>query len=508
MDSSQTTEERPSKDKPQERDSKRKGKLVSIYTGFFSVLGIGLLVYATLNLPKDLLGLLVFTISVIVTEIFSVELYSFTRGSRVSVTSIISIAGIVIFGPTAGTILGATAGVTTELKNLFQSDQGSRSDRTPRLRVIFFNVGMFVVSTTAAGHVYVLTGGEVGNPLQFSNFLPIVAAVTVNELLNILILLGVLTIQTGQSPIQIWRQMFEWGIPIGIVSGVIGSGALAIAYDMLNVVGFLVFLLPVIATSYAFRLYVNHTRQYVDQLEEVNRNLEEVNRSLDDANLGLLETLGAVIDAYDVYTYGHSAQIALYVEAIAEKLMLSPEDKSVIVKAALVHDIGKVGVTDAIVAKQGKLSDEEYQILQRHPIVGADIIRRMNGMQSLVPCVRYHHEHWDGTGYPAGLAAEEIPLGARIIALSDAVDAMLSHRPYRKARDLAEVKQEVLRFSGTQFDPLVVEAFLKVAEERGEELFKDSSIAVEKIAVEGEALIIGSISEGLRFLKRSMISGG
>jgi putative nucleotidyltransferase with HDIG domain len=240
----------------------------------------------------------------------------------------------------------------------------------------------------------------------------------------------------------------------------------------------------------------------IQKAHYVNK-LEELNRSLDEANLGLLETLSAVIDAYDVYTYGHSTQVAVYAEAIAEKMGLTRDEQAAVVKAALVHDVGKIGVMDSIFSKEGLPTDEEWNLVQRHPIIGAEIVRRTKGLQELVPVVRHHHERWDGGGYPDGLEGEEIPLGARILALADALDAMCSDRPYRRTRSFKEVMEEIAKCSGTQFDPEVVKAFFAVAREKERDFFKNSATMVDRaVLVTGK----GSASLGPRYLKKSMVA--
>ena len=330
-----------------------------------------------------------------------------------------------------------------------------------------------------------------------SNILPLVGAATADTLANITILIAVLALQTRRRPLEIWKRDFQWATPIAILGGIVGGGILALAYEMFNVVGVAVFLLPVLATSYSFRLYVGNMKGYVDQLEEVNLTLEK-------ANLELLETLGAVIDAYDVYTYGHSTQVAVYAGAFAEKMNLSPKEQAVVVRAALVHDIGKVGIVDSITAKTGKLTTEEYNAMKRHPVIGEEIVGQMTGLQELVPLVRYHHERWDGRGYPDGLEGEEIPVGARILALADTLDAMLSDRPYRATRSFREVMDEVTRCSGGQFDPDAVVAFVAVAEEKDRAFFKNSAATVDgTVRVTG----VANVAQGVRyFLKKSMVA--
>jgi putative nucleotidyltransferase with HDIG domain len=333
---------------------------------------------------------------------------------------------------------------------------------------------------------------------QVSTILPLVGAATADTVANVAILIGVLVLQTRRHPLEIWKRDFQWASPIAILGGIVGGGALALAYEMFNVVGVAVFFLPVLTTGYAFRLYVDNMKGYVDRLEEVNLTLEE-------SNLELLETLGAVIDAYDVYTYGHSTQVAVYAGAIAEKMNLSPKEQAVVVRAALVHDIGKVGIVDSITAKTGRLTDEEYNVMRRHPAIGAQIVGQMKGLQELTPLVRHHHERWDGGGYPDGLEGAEIPLGARILALADTLDAMFSDRPYRSTRSFREVVEEIVCSSGEQYDSDVVEAFLVLAKEKGRDFFANSAASVDR-AVQ-VARVASTDDGGVRyFLKKSMLA--
>jgi putative nucleotidyltransferase with HDIG domain len=378
---------------------------------------------------------------------------------------------------------------TTLLSKLPEEGRVSWFQRT------IFNMGMLVIAAAMAGWVYVLFGGLPGRVNQISNLLPLVAAVTVDTLVNLTILIGVITLQTGQCPRHIWKQNFQWAAPIAIVGGVVGGGALALAFEMFSYVGLAVFLLPVLATSYSFRLYTNNMRVYVDELEYANLTLEQT-------NLELMETIGAIIDAYDVYTYGHSTQVAHYAAAICEQMGLPIDQQTIVVRAALVHDIGKVGVTDQIIGKPGKLTDEEINIMRRHPNIGAEILERMEGFQEIIPLVRHHHERWDGHGYPDGLIGEEIALGTRILTMADSLDAMLSDRPYRPTRSLREVLSEIKQCSGQQFDPQVVTALLALAKRKERSFFKNSAATVDQtIGISG----VLEVSSNAKYLKRSMI---
>jgi putative nucleotidyltransferase with HDIG domain len=234
----------------------------------------------------------------------------------------------------------------------------------------------------------------------------------------------------------------------------------------------------------------------------VNR-LEEMNRDLDESNVELLRTLGAVIDAYDAYTYGHSTQVAIYARTLGEKLGCSKSELDTLFRAGLIHDLGKIGITDTIIGKEGSLTEEEYNIVKRHTVIGAEIIGQMISLQDLVSLVKHHHERWDGSGYPDGLSGEKIPFGARILALADSLDAMFSERPYRKPLTLSQVETEVRRCSGFQFDPRVVDAFLIIALEKGSAFFKNSAVAVDQSIPD---LVQEDFIHRLRYLKKSMIS--
>lgn len=182
-------------------------------------------------------------------------------------------------------------------------------------------------------------------------------------------------------------------------------------------------------------------------------------------SLGILDSAVNAIEAKDVYTKGHSDRVAGLAQLIAERMDLPYSEKEV-AQAGLLHDIGKIGISERILTKPGSLTDEEYQIIKSHPEKGAQILEPLVMFKKSAAAVRHHHERYDGKGYPDGLAGEEIPLLARVIAVSDAFDAMTSDRPYRKAFSYDIARQKILSASGTQFDPTVVEAFNSIEEKK------------------------------------------
>ncbi len=178
--------------------------------------------------------------------------------------------------------------------------------------------------------------------------------------------------------------------------------------------------------------------------------------------LSVIYALAATVDAKDRYTYGHSRKVSDYAIAIANALDLAPSTINNIRSAGLLHDIGKIGVPDYIFNKDAGLDDYEKEMMKEHPKLGVEILRHVVDLVSCIPAILHHHERFDGTGYPAGLQGEKIPIEARILAIADAYDAMVSPRPYRKELNCQEALEELKRCAGVQFDPLLVEIFIKI----------------------------------------------
>src|SRR3954471_10401965 len=176
----------------------------------------------------------------------------------------------------------------------------------------------------------------------------------------------------------------------------------------------------------------------------------------------MLSVLSRAIEARDPYTRGHSARVTALAEEVARRLGWSPAQLASLRVGGPLHDIGKLAVSDEVLCKEGKLDDAEFAQIREHPKIGARILLRMAALREAIPYVLYHHERWDGGGYPSGKAGEEIPVEARVLAIADAFDAMTSDRPYRSALSRDEALAEVERCAGTQFDPKIARVFLEV----------------------------------------------
>ena len=197
-------------------------------------------------------------------------------------------------------------------------------------------------------------------------------------------------------------------------------------------------------------------------IKNINNELLKSKEQLEKAYLESIETLRYTVEAKDNYTRGHSDRVSQYSVLIGLNLGLSPFDLKTLRIGGLFHDIGKIGISDSILLKNGKLTEEEYNEIKKHPIIGKNILSNAEIFKDIIPIVLYHHERYDGKGYPYGLADKDIPLLARIVSVADAFDAMTSKRSYRNELSLDFVKEEIKSKIGTQFDPIVATTFLDI----------------------------------------------
>ena len=219
-------------------------------------------------------------------------------------------------------------------------------------------------------------------------------------------------------------------------------------------------------------LRVRHTidliRLQTNLSVEVEKKTQEVkvqHKKLERISMQIVKTLSGAIDAKDTYTNGHSTRVADYSREIARRKGLSQEMQDDIYMMGLLHDVGKIGIPDAIINKPARLTDEEYSVIKQHPIMGAEILKNITEFPRLATGARWHHERYDGKGYPDGLSGEDVPMEARIIAIADAYDAMSSRRSYRNLLLQEQIRAEMEKGKGTQFDPEYTEIMLSMIDE-------------------------------------------
>jgi len=238
-------------------------------------------------------------------------------------------------------------------------------------------------------------------------------------------------------------------------------------------------LLSTVERAINHRRALEETESYHQSLEEMVRARTEMLRhameDLEHSYDVTLEALGDALDLKDSETEGHSKRVTAYAIALARAMAIPPEEIKIIARGAFLHDVGKMAIPDEILRKPGKLSERERELMREHCARGYQMLRKIPFLTGAAEIVFCHQEHYDGSGYPNGLRGREIPIGARIFAVADTLDAITSDRPYRQASDFDSAREEILRCSGTQFDPAVVEVFLKIPNELWQELRSEIS---------------------------------
>lgn len=222
----------------------------------------------------------------------------------------------------------------------------------------------------------------------------------------------------------------------------------------------------ILGVLFLFKDITQHIK-YTTELEEHKKELTE---KLEKTYVETIQTIQHTVEAKDLYTRGHSNRVCEYSVLIGQKLGLSEDDISRLRIGGLFHDVGKIGIPDSILQKDGKLTDEEYFEIKKHPTIGAQILSNSSIFEEIIPIVKYHHERFDGKGYPEGLKGEDIPYLARITAVADAFDAMTSRRVYRNSLPINTVIEEIEKNKGTQFDPEIADVFLDILKNEYEKI--------------------------------------
>jgi diguanylate cyclase (GGDEF)-like protein/putative nucleotidyltransferase with HDIG domain len=310
----------------------------------------------------------------------------------------------------------------------------------PRMVQVAFNIASMAVAVAVSWKSFEWAYKGVIHNLPVS----LALSTTAFFLANTGIISGVLSLTERKSLRKLWYECYFWSFPYYLI-GAAFAGVLA---SVNRLVGWQMTLLVLPIIYWIYRSY----RLYLGRLEAEKRHVEDM-ASL---HLRTIEALALAIEAKDHTTHEHLQRVRIYAVALGEELGLSEDELEALRAASLLHDIGKLAVPEHIISKPGKLTTEEFEKMKIHPMVGADILERVQFPYPVVPIVRSHHEKWDGTGYPQGLKGEEIPIGARILTAVDCLDALASDRQYRRALPLERAMEAVVAESGKAFDPKVV----------------------------------------------------
>jgi diguanylate cyclase (GGDEF)-like protein/putative nucleotidyltransferase with HDIG domain len=317
-----------------------------------------------------------------------------------------------------------------------------RVNTKPRLVQLTFNIANMATAVYASSLAYRYI--EVST--HHSVALMLVAAACTYFVTNTVPVAVVISLTEKKQFRKIWSECYFWSFPYYLVGAAISG---LVSYFN-HFVGWQTSLLVFPVIYWVYRSY----RLYLGRLEDEKRHVENMAA----LHLRTIEALALAIEAKDHTTHDHLQRVRIYALEVAKDLRLKDEEIEALRAASLLHDIGKLAVPEHIINKPGKLTPEEFEKMKIHPIVGAEILERVNFPYPVVPIVRAHHEKFDGSGYPFGLKGDEIPIGARILACVDCLDALASDRQYRRALPLHEAMEEVAKQSGKSFDPLVVSA--------------------------------------------------
>ncbi len=408
--------------------------LLRVYIVAVLLAGLGLLAYVSADLgavswqPSSLANLILWTAMISLAAMSPIPLPR--GGATVTVTSALDFAAILIFGPAVACWFGVLSDLLTNVA----------AKRNPLYKVAF-NLGQIVVSIAVAGIAYQSLGGGVGSNFEVGSgqVVALIATPLIYFLMNTSLISVAIGLKDRISARRVWQTNFQWEIlhvvfflPFGIL--------LALVHLRIGPVGVALFLIPLFLARYSFKLWIDTKA----------------------AHFSTVQSLVSAIDASDPFTRGHSYRISKFAVRIARELGVSEREVEEIQYGALLHDIGKIAIQHDILLKPGRLDDNERELMRTHPRVGHDILKGLKFLEAAAEIVHCHHEQPDGKGYPRGLTSERIPMGSRIIMVVDAFDAMTSDRPYRRGLPPEVAYEELLRHSGTQFFPEVVNALLSL----------------------------------------------
>jgi putative nucleotidyltransferase with HDIG domain len=371
--------------------------------------------------------LLFFIIISIMAEFIPVSL---PAGGEITIAFPIDLVVILIYGPSLAMIVAALSILWELFKN-----------RNIWYKTIF-NAAQYSLATGLAGLVYQFTGGVVGQQNIIRYIIPAALCALSYCIINSFLVTGVLSIEKNMKITRVYLVNIKETLPSYIAEAPIGF-IMAIIYMEIGILGILLFFFPLLLARRSFELYTKMRKMYLDTIK----------------------TLAAAIDAKDPYTHGHSERVSEMAVNLARRLGYSELEIEFIEYAAILHDIGKIGIADSILGKRGSLTDEEYEKVKQHPVIGAKIIESIEFLKKCSNTVLHHHERYDGKGYPDGLKGEEIPKFARLLAIVDSYDAMNSDRPYRKKLSEVEILNELETQAGKQFDPEMVKEFISIIKE-------------------------------------------
>jgi putative nucleotidyltransferase with HDIG domain len=427
---------------------------------FIVLLSVGILISHVYSIEwtwEIFVNLVVFGIITIVCESMPVAL---PNGGYVTISYVIFLSSAILFP------LGITLLIVALGEILVVGKDASVKEQPFYKRI--FNASQFVLSLAIAHSVFTFTGDK-----QFVLNFQWISLYTVMAILfmisNITIITITLSMIKRKSPWSIWVSNFKWAVPNFMAFTPLGM-LVALIYKNFGIWGLVLLFIPLMLSRHSFQLYMDLRENY----------------------LNTVQALVQALEAKDTYTSGHSSRVGKLAASMAAEMNMSDEKMEFLKYASVLHDVGKIGVSEFILNKKDKLLDSEWKSIRNHPVIGEEIIKKIKFMYDIGEVTRHHHERYDGNGYPDGLRGEQIPLEARIIAVADTYDAITSNRSYRNARTHEEAVVELRRVAGTQLDPKLVDVFCKVmSDEIAAELIQsvNDSPAISNVLSSNQSIV-------------------
>ena len=456
-------------------ETERLSTQTKLFVGITASVGVVMLGFALLHWQShDLLRFLCYLAVAVLASGLKVQLPGID--GTMSVNFLFILLGVLELSLSETLLIGCTA-------TLVQSVWQARNRLDP-VKVLFNVAGMMANASALTYVSYHWLADRFGS----NKPILLMVAALVFFFANTLPISIVISLTEGKSSRKVWSECYFWSFPYYLV----GAAAVGLVGIVNRSAGWetSLLVLPLIYWVYrSYRLYLGRLEAEKERVEVEKRHVEQI-ASL---NMRTIEALALAIEAKDHTTHTHLQRVRTYAVAVATQLNLPVDEIEALRAAALLHDIGKLAVPEQIINKPGKLTSEEFEKMKVHPLVGAEILERVAFPYPVAPIVRSHHERWDGTGYPEGLSGDQIPIGARILAAVDCLDALASHRQYRPALPLGEAMAKVKEMAGKWFDPQVVE----ILEGRYVELERLAQISVAEMSADG-AITPNGLSKSVR----------
>ncbi|WP_434564544.1 HD-GYP domain-containing protein [Thermoanaerobacterium thermosaccharolyticum] len=417
-------------------------KKLILYITFIIISGLSLITYSIFNLN------LYHIIDVVILIVFSAVCESLpiyiNSNVSVSVAYAVDLMALLLFGPYEGAVI-ASIGNLLLIRNV--NGKIKYVLNTPYYKTLF-NISQIALSVAAGGFVYKYLGGKIGTYVYPNYIFQSIVAATVYYFLNNILVTTLISLLLNKPFIKTWTKDFSWMLRNFLFLAFIGI-LMTLVFLKFGYIALVVFFIPLIMVRYMFKLNMDLKQSYYDTINALTKALE----------------------AKDRYTLGHSKSVEKLAVYLCREAGFSEAHTEMVRIAALLHDVGKIGIVENILNKPGKLSKEEYDYIKQHTVSGYEILKDVPFLKNVRYWVRYHHEWYNGNGYPDGISGRQIPLEAEILSVADVFDALVSDRPYRNAYTREEAYKIIVDSEGTQFSPRVIRLF-KRAYEKNKEDFK------------------------------------